>query len=323
MRVAVVGTGRWGWNHARVFKRLLEEGAVQELTVCDANRETAQKCGKTFDVDYVTDYKKLLSSGVDAVSIAVPSDLHYKVGRFFVEAGVDVLLEKPMTLSAEHAKTLVALAEKNDVLLMVGHIFRYHPALTALHGMLVRGELGALRYISSERFAYQQPRKDMGVFFALGIHDVDIFCYLCQAEYPRTLAAHAHHNEDGIDIHGIITMTFDNNVYCYAIESWSYPTLANVRRLLCVGAKKAVEIHFSRYGELAVYSFTDWDTPEKRILALEDAEEPLYQEIANFVHCVRTRELPRADMRAGLRAVEVIEAAVASAKTAQPVKFRD
>ena len=184
MKIAIIGTGYWGKNHVRILKEVLDEGKIDGLYLCDNREERLEDAARKFNISYYTNYKEI-PKDVDGVIIATPSDTHYKIAKEFLKEGKDIFVEKPMTLNSRDADDLIKIGEKNGNILMVGHVFRYHSAVNEIKKRIERGDFGRICHIMSNRFSLRVPREDMGVLFALGIHEVDIFCYLLNKEYPQ------------------------------------------------------------------------------------------------------------------------------------------
>lgn len=159
-----------GRHHARIYSELAQ---VQLAAVVDTNELLAREMAKKLHTRYYTDYRKLLGK-VDLVSIATPTSLHHRIARECLQAGIHVLVEKPMTSTVEEADDLITIAEANNVLLQVGHIERFNPAVTALQG-LVRNPI----FIEAHRMGPPTTRNlDVGVILELMIHDLDIILNL-------------------------------------------------------------------------------------------------------------------------------------------------
>lgn len=173
VRVAVIGVGAWGRNHARVYHQLPQ---AQLVAVADANGARAAEVAAPLGTRAVSDYHELLGE-VDAVSVAVPTALHYEVAREFLEAGVAVLLEKPMTRTVAEADELIALAAARHVPLQVGHIERFNPVIRAMAELDITP-----KFIECQRLSPLSLRvQDVGVVFDLMIHDLDVVLHLVQA----------------------------------------------------------------------------------------------------------------------------------------------
>ena len=139
-KIAVIGTGYWGKNHVRAYNELKFEGVIDELTICDVDERRAKEFSNIYHIPYTTDYNELLSDdSLSGVSIATPTPTHFELAKKFMEAGVDVFVEKPITTNSKEAKELIRLAEEKKKLIMVGHIFRHHSAVKELVRVLKPG----------------------------------------------------------------------------------------------------------------------------------------------------------------------------------------
>ena len=238
--IAVIGIGHWGRNHARLLGQLCLEGLVDYVKLCDADQSAVGKLSSELKLEGVTDYRSLLDDPtVQAVSIATPSRTHYRIAREFLESGKDVLCEKPMTMDIAEAEGLVDIALRTNRILMAGHLFRYHPAIRELKRRIEAGELGAIQNLISYRLAFGVPRKDMGVIYALGIHELDMFCHLMDVDYPESLLAVAT-NTYRNDMEETVAITMDfGRVKGFALESWLVPAFGKKRELVVVGSKKS------------------------------------------------------------------------------------
>ena len=327
-KVAVVGTGHWGKNHARVYKGLLSEGIIDDLVICDSDGQRAEQLGGELDVRYTSGYEELLhDASVQAVNIVTPSKTHYEIGEQFLRAGKDVLIEKPMTMDINQAKRLVEIATESGRILMVGHIFRYHAAVQELRRMIDAGELGTIQNIMGTRLHYGLPRKDMGVIYALGIHELDLFCHLLCVEYPVSLiAAESRAYQQDTEETAVIAMDF-GYAKGYAFESWLVATYGKIRDLVVVGSNGSARVDFLSPQEL--YIFDNRVVEEEGIpVAIDDRgkrkislpySEPLTEELKHFISCTISRQTPLSDGIVGLRAVVMAEAALRSARTGQAV----
>lgn len=334
--IAVVGTGYWGKNHLRVFKELMAENKIESLVICDIDEKKSKKFSKIFNVDYEKDYRNLLKApNIEGVSIVTPSKTHYKIAKDFMEAGKDVMVEKPMTMNSREAEQLVKVAEKNDRILMVGHIFRHHPAMKELKKRLDRRDFGKIYYLNSTRSAFGVPRKDMGVLFALAIHDVDMFCYLLNRDYPTELYAKiGSYLQPNIEETAFVIMDFPNNVKAYSFDSWLSPASGKQRELIAVGSNMTARIDYLKPQELQVFDSSIISTTIKgtKTFVLENEgnytiplgyKEPLKEELAHFIECANTHKQPISDMYSGKRAVELIELAMKSAKYGKAIKIKN
>lgn len=333
MRIGVIGTGYWGKNHVRTYSELADEGVIEDVIICDIDEKRAGELGKTFNIEYLTDYKKLMNNAeIDAVSIVTPSATHYAIAKEFMEAGKDVLIEKPMTMDSREAEELVRISEKTERILMAGHIFRYHPAVRELKRRIDIGELGKIQLISSNRLYFGAPRSDMGVVYALGIHEVDMFCYIMNVIYPKSiLVSTSSCLQKDIEETAMLSLDF-GEVKGYAFESWLMPACGKQRDLVVVGSEKSAKIDYLKPQELQIFDIhiAESASEGKKSFKVEDEgtytipipyAEPLKEELTHFIHCVGNRENPISDGMVGMHAVVMAENALESASTGKTIMF--
>lgn len=329
--VAVIGTGNWGKNHARIYKELWHEGIVDTVKICDVDENNLRTISSTLGLESVADYRELTNApDIQAVSIATPSKTHYHIAKEFMESGKDVLVEKPITMDLKEAEELVKVAARRDRILMAGHLFRYHPAVCELKRRMDAGELGAIQIMISCRLSFGLPRRDMGVIYALGIHELDMFCYLLDVDYPQkvlsvTNSLFSQHIEETT----VIVADF-GEAKGYALASWLVPTYGKKRDLAVVGSEKSARIDYLNPEELRLFD-AKLVTEEGMPLRVEDKgedtisiayAEPLKEELKHFVSCVNSRQEPLTDGLVGQRGVVMAEAALKSAKTNRAIEFK-
>ncbi|MBA2341596.1 MAG: Gfo/Idh/MocA family oxidoreductase [Pyrinomonadaceae bacterium] len=181
LRTAVVGVGHLGRQHARIHRALADEGAAQFVSVCDLNEETARSVAEERSVKWMRDWRTMIGE-VDAVSIATPTESHARIACALLDAGIHVLVEKPIARNLAEADEMIAAAERGRSLLQVGHLERFNPALVALRPH-VRNPL----YFEIHRVGQFTARSlDVDVVLDLMIHDLDIVQWLVGNEVEVT-----------------------------------------------------------------------------------------------------------------------------------------
>ena len=174
IRAGVIGTGRMGEYHAAVYSELF---FIDLVGIVDVDEKRGKTISKQFNSSYFSDFHEIIDK-VDAVSIAVPTDLHYVIAKEFLSAGVNVLLEKPITNNFNHAVELFELADKKNCALHIGHVERFNGAVQELKKIVHVPLL-----IESRRLGPFQARvEDDGVVMDLMIHDIDIILNLVESE---------------------------------------------------------------------------------------------------------------------------------------------
>ena len=280
LRAAVIGVGYLGQFHAEKLAALKD---VELVAVADADAARARHIAAKHGCAAHSDPLELIA-GVDLVSIAVPTELHYAVAHGFLDAGVHVLLEKPIARSLEEADALLSVARKRGVLLAVGHLERFNPAFRALAQTFARP-----LYIECERLSgFKQRGIDVDVVLDLMIHDLDLARALARSEIGQVSACGFQVMTDAIDIANV-RIEFANG--CVANLSASRVSQAQVRKL--------------RVFQTGEYASADLQAGKLRVVrrdprggeiaqdesAFED-RDALRAEIENFVAAVRGGRAP-------------------------------
>ncbi len=324
MKVAQIGTGYWGRNHARVWKELKDEGIVDDVILVDVKESAVKPIADNFSLSYKTSTDDI-PADIDAVDIVAPTPLHFSLSKRFLEEGKHVFVEKPMTATSVEGETLVEIAEKEGRILMPGHLFRYHPALNRLKGMIASGRFGRIFYMKTVRSAMRVPRKDMGVLLALAIHDVDTYTYILGKKPDSVLCDASSHFWDGIEDVASLTLRY-GDITGYIFESWLSPVGNKIREIYVAGENLSARVDYLKPDVIELYDTSitrtngDWILENEGMRSITvPYKEPLKEELLDFVHSCKTGKTPEANMYAGLEAVRVVESAMESASTGKRV----
>ncbi len=279
-RCAVIGVGHIGALHARKYAQAPD---AELVGVVDIDSSTAARIAGEVGCAAVTDYRQLLGQ-VEAASVAVPTKDHFEVARAFLESGTNVLLEKPMAATIEEAARLNRIARENDVLLQIGHIERFNPALQDL---LQHGHRPL--FIETHRLAPFKPRSnDIDVVLDLMIHDIDIILGLVDAPIRTLAASGARVLSDGIDIANA-RIEFENGCIANVTASRVSRKTERRMRVFLEDAYVAVDFHARRQSVYRLGSDEQYPgVPE--IVAEEHSysgNDALKAEIASFLAAVR------------------------------------
>jgi predicted dehydrogenase len=298
LRCAVVGVGYLGRFHAQKYQKLPQ---AELVAVCDNNAEQALKIADELNTKALTDYH-LLAGQVDAVSIAVPTPLHYETAKFFLEQGIHVLIEKPITTNIEEAKHLIELAEQRNLTLQVGHLERFNNVLKA-----ARPILKDPRFIESVRLApFKLRGTDVNVVLDLMIHDIDIIQSLVPAKITHISANGASVLSEFIDLANA-RIEFDNG--CVANVTASRISIKQERRIRIFQHdtyvsldldKKKLYSHQKGAGEMfpGVPNITSQEQSF-------DPGDALLDQIISFIDSVQTGKPPVVSGRDGCNALSV------------------
>ena len=314
LRAAVVGLGVMGANHARIYFEL--EG-VELAAVCDADKALAEKTAKKYRCMEYTDANDMLKKEkLDMVSIVVPTKYHKEVAVPFIEAGINVLVEKPIAATADDAKAIIAAAKKNNVKLMIGHVERFNPAIVELKKMMGQQALGRIYKIAVERRStFPQRVSDVGVAIDLSVHDIDIIRYITGADFISLSSfterkLHSKH-EDAL----VAIFKLNNGAIGTLNIDWLTPTIK--REISFAGEKGMFMVEY--LGRKLTFYQTkritekdlDYTKPIDTIslgdmtqIAIKE-KEPLRAELEAFAACVRDDTESPVSGEDGLKALEL------------------
>ncbi|MGQ9622674.1 MAG: Gfo/Idh/MocA family oxidoreductase [Candidatus Caldatribacteriaceae bacterium] len=294
VRVGVVGVGYLGQHHARVYSEL---PGVELVGVVDINRERAKEVARRYSTTPFFDYRDLFGR-VDAVSIAVPTVLHRTIAGHFIEEGVNILVEKPVTTTLEEAKELMEMAARKNVILQVGHIERFNSAVVEL-AKIVDNPI----FIDCCRMGpYVNRNTDVGVVLDLMIHDIDIVMSIVRNSVVKVTAFGRSVLSRQEDI-ASAQLVFQNG--CIASLTASRVTRKKIRRMEITQVDSFISIDYLEQ-ELAVYRKASSPLPQLLIeKPMMQKGEPLRLELEHFVRCVRNGEKPLVGLEEGKNALEV------------------
>jgi predicted dehydrogenase len=302
VRVALIGAGDFGRNHARVYREL---GDAELVAVVDSNAERARTVAAEFGAQAQTDFRAILGQ-VDAVSLAVPTREHARIGCDLLAAGMDVLVEKPIAASLAEADQLLAAAEKNGRILQVGHLERFNPAVVAAQAVVARP-----LFFEVHRLGIFTPRSlDIDVVFDVMIHDLDILLALVNAPIADLKAVGIPVVTNKVDIaHARIEFTTG----AVANVTASRVSTERVRKMRFFQAHEYISLDYTRQDALRIRVTETAPQPQFAFEKLATTpEEPLKAELRAFLDAVRTRTAPRVDGAAGRRALELAHRVMAS-----------
>ncbi len=328
MRVAVIGAGAMGRNHARV---LAEMPGVRLVGVADIALEAAEAIASRHGGQAYREYLSLLDQEKpDAVVIAVPTLLHHSIALDVLARQLPVLIEKPIAPTVAEGRRIIQAAEAAGVLLMVGHIERFNPAVMALKQRLESGELGRLFQIDARRQGPFPARvRDVGVVIDLAVHDLDIMRFVTGTEIVRVYAEterRVHTSYEDL-LTGLARLS-DGAVGTLTIN-WLTP--AKIRELYVTGERGMFRVDYLTqdlyFFENAGAQSGQWETLQvlrgvsegRMIRHVVAKKEPLRAELEAFLAAVRGAAPAPVSGQDGLRALELAQAIVCSGETHQPV----
>lgn len=325
VEVALAGAGAWGMNWARVFSQHPE---CKFRYCCDMDPGRRQRVGTSYPGVTVTDnFEQMLTDpGLQGLVIATPPPTHYRLARMAIEAGKDVMVEKPLTTSESDARSLVAFAEEHGRILMVGHLLLYHPAVDMLKKLLERGDLGQPYYAYCQRLNLGAIRTEENALWSFAPHDISVIAHLMDGWPAGVTAVGKSYLQKGIEDVAFVNLHYENGFVAHMHMSWLDPN--KIRRLTIVGNQKMVVFDdmepqekiriFDKGAQVRSDSVYDnfWSVRygDTLIPAISN-KEPLVSEASEFIQCIRTRRQPKTPGSDGLRVVAVVEATERSMRT--------
>ena len=322
----LIGIGRWGANHLRVLRQLPVDLYVAETD--PARMAQARKVGLS-EANLSSDYRAFLER-VDAVVICTPAPLHFPLAKECLEAGKDVFVEKPLTVTSRESRLLTELAAGRGRQLQVGHIFRFDPAARWLRSAIGDGQFGRIQMLRGSFCGFKRPRNDSGVALADAIHFVDLLNYLLESTPVAVRAVYQDFLGRGREDAVLISLEYEiGGLGAWGLVEANYFLPGKSRELVVTGSQMSAVCDFNA----AQYKIKTYQNQHSRngaeYVAQEGAirqiecppEEPLLAELRAFLGAPQTRDTPRADGWAGYHAIRILEAAAESARTGSTVKL--
>jgi UDP-N-acetylglucosamine 3-dehydrogenase len=311
LKVGVIGAGAMGKNHIRIYSEMPD---VELAGISDIDKDLVESLAQQYDTKAYTDYKEMLASGLDAVSIVVPTKMHRQVATDAVESGAHVLVEKPIADTVENANAIIDKAKENDRLVMVGHIERFNPAVIKLKEIINSGLLGKIVSISTTRVGPYNPRiRDVGVILDIGVHDIDVISHLYGRDVNQVYAvagADIHSFED----HATIHMRYDHEFSGLVEVNWLTPH--KVRKLTAVGVDGVAYLDY--IDQTVELHDSGWVRKAK-----VENKEPLRNELEYFIDCINNGKQPNPSGTDGKHALKVSLAAISSYKEAKMIEIKE
>ena len=333
MRIAVVGCGYWGSKHVRVLQALAE---VDRVVAVDSRPDRLVALKRAFPAIRTAEKFDDVLGQVDAMIIATPPQTHAMLGVKALQAGLGVLIEKPLATSTLDARVLVDTAEQFDAVLAVGHTFEYNAAVWKLRDLVDEDELGRIHYLDSARLNLGLYQTDVSVVWDLAPHDISISNYVLRRTPTVVQAWGSRHAHATLEDVAYIRLSYEHpDVTTHIHVSWLDP--CKVRRTTVVGSSK-MAVYNDLASEERVRVFDKGVVPAEEPSMAQmpmsyrygdiqspflSFEEPLTVQDREFVTCVQNGERPATDGTCGLAVVQALEAAELSLRTGRTVHLTD
>ena len=322
INVAVVGVGVFGRNHARLYRQLQQENLVRLVGVVDPDTARADSIAREFDCRAFGSIEQMLTTHneVEAASVAVPTCLHLEAARTLIEAGIDVLIEKPLASSLAEADELIALAKKHNRVVQVGHLERFNPAVRATLSLIAQP-----MFFEVHRLSVFSPRAlDVDVILDLMIHDLDIVLTFVNSPVEEIRAVGLPILSGKVDIANV-RLEFQSG--CVANLTASRVSTERVRKLRFFQPRQYISIDYGRQ-DVLVFTVDNTASPSFQSASAPGTlgmgaaspsvnphiqvakppvnnEEPLSAEIRSFLQSVRGRSSPVVSLEDGRKALDL------------------
>jgi UDP-N-acetylglucosamine 3-dehydrogenase len=302
LKVGVIGVGRWGNKHIDEYSKMKD---VELLWASDVRNEDLKICKEQFGIENVTtDYKELLSSDVDAVSICTSNETHYDVCKDALYAGKNVLVEKPLTLRSEKAYELVKIAKKENKLLAVGHLYRHNNALNEVKNLIDNNFFGKLYYLRLQWTIQWMPQiypdKKLDIIVDMMPHLYDIMNYLTNLWPEKITCFGKCFIKKEFEDTAYITCEFPNNIMTHSEISWTLPE--KVRQVDVIGEKATAKIQ----AVTQKVKIFEGSNEGKNLDIIEN--NTLGDELRNFIDSIKNDKKLSNDGEVGAKTVELVEA---------------
>ena len=306
-RIGVIGTGGWGKNHVRVFG---EMGLLSAIT--DIDPERVKLYSAKYGCKAYTDPDKMLDSEqLDAVTVCVPTSLHYEVASKVIKRKTNVFVEKPMSATSIEGRKLVEEAKDAGVFLTVGFIERFNPAVVDAKNAIKERTLGdpiLLEFHRENKWAGRIT--DVGIVADTSVHDIDTARWLFDAEPTVVFARVGNVMSQAREDFAAITLGFGKERSAFIVSNWVTPK--RQRQLTVVCAQGVITLDF-------VTQEIKFDSPKETMTPRRDFKEPLLEEMQKFVESLKSGKAPLVKPVDGLNNTIVAEAALASGSSGMPV----
>ena len=315
-----MGVGRWGKNHLKALTKLADE-----LYVVDADPNQL-KLGEEFSIpaDHLsTDYRDFIDL-VDGVDVVTPADNHLSIAKDCFEKKKDVFVEKPIAFTTEEAKEMIQRAREKNVILQVGHLYRYHPATLKIKQILDEGKLGKVQYAYGHFMGFKRPRTDVGVTQTDAIHYFDLFNYIFKEPPQAVTAVVKNYLNLPLDDTSVSVLDYGGKIVF--VEAGYMPP-EKKRDIAIVGDRASLYCDFQKNDLL--FCDNRHEQEGGKCVALEGEtqgipvapEEPLTAELKAFLDSIKSRSRPVADGQAGYEALKVVEACHESSRSGKRIEI--
>jgi predicted dehydrogenase len=326
IKMGVIGVGYWGPN---IIRNTISNKRFVMSRCADLKADRLKYINTLYPtIKTTTDYREIIKdSSIDAVAICTPVFSHFEIASAALQAGKHILVEKPMTGTAEEAQKLLELAEKNNLKILVDHTFLFTGAVHTIKETLERGEIGDIYYFDSVRVNLGLFQHDINVVWDLAPHDISIMDYLIDRNAESIVATGSDHLGSGLEDVAFVTVFYPDNIIAHIHVNWLSPV--KIRQTQISGTKKmivwddnspsekvkiydkgieVIQTADQVYNTLVQYRTGDMYCPKI------PQSEALAVEMDHFADCIEKNITPISDGYSGWRVVQILESAENSIK---------
>jgi len=264
--VLVVGVDRWGLCHLKSLKELQEAGEIGDILAYDidhSKRQTVEELGAIWEPEKRRNHS--------AAIISSSSETHYEVAMQLIDAGMHVLIEKPMAQTVEEARSLMAAALSKGVHVDTGLLLRHHPAVKQARRLVAEGKIGQIERIHCSRHSTRINSKGESIIDILAIHYLDLCCHLLHEAEPKSLSSEITENAEKISC--TISMEYEPGIEAICDVSWG--SEKDVKRMQIFGTTDSLTIEFANHEEIIIGN---------QRIKLANIESPLKAELRSFIN---------------------------------------
>jgi UDP-N-acetylglucosamine 3-dehydrogenase len=309
--VAVIGTGFWGKNHARVYKEL---PSTELVAICDVNPERAKAAANQFGVKAYTNSSRMLQNkDIEAISICTWSTVLAKEALKGLRAGKHVLVEKPMATNTKQAEKLCETAEQNGLVLTVGFLMRFIPGLQSIREAVESKKIGKLVCANAKRVS-QWPERigDVGVVKDTAIHDIDVMRFISKQDPITVYAKMGNMRHLKFEDYAHIMLTYKSGESAFIESNWLTPY--KTRTLTVTGSDAIMRLDYITQDL--------WIEQQKEsVQPRYPFQEPLKCELQHFAECILEKKKPLITGEDGVKALEIAQAAMQSSAKNRAIKL--
>ena len=326
IKLAIFGAGRWGINHVKTAASILPS---ENIYVFDSNPETELKVKSINNqITFISypgtgnQYQETSNQHpvFSAAIIATPAETHFQLAIQLLESGKHVLVEKPITLKADEAKHLLNLAIDRNLILMVGHVLLFHPAVMKMKEEIVNGTIGKLQYIYSNRLNLGAIRTEENSLWSFAPHDISIIQYLVGGQPDEVIANGGAFVQEGIEDSTLTFLSYPGNIKAHIFVSWLHPF--KEQRMVVIGDKGMFVFEDSLKTEKLKFYKKGFEFKNGAIEKFESEYEviefpnkmPLQEEHLHFYDCVLNNKQPLTDGKHAWEVLQILEQATATLK---------